>query len=78
MVNTFWRAKRAQLYVDVDREKAKSLGVPLDDIFSTLAATLGSYYVNDFNKYGPHLAGACVRGTPDPARAGPGTWARCT
>jgi multidrug efflux pump subunit AcrB len=41
-----------QLYVDVDREKAKSLGVPLDDIFSTLAATLGSYYVNDFNKYG--------------------------
>jgi len=52
MVNTFWRANVPQLYVDVDREKAKSLGVPLDDIFSTLAATLGSYYVNDFNKYG--------------------------
>ena len=41
-----------QLYVDVDREKAKTLGVPLEDIFTTLAATLGSYYVNDFNKYG--------------------------
>ena len=41
-----------QLYVDVDREKAKALGVPLDEIFNTLAATLGSYYVNDFNKYG--------------------------
>jgi len=52
MVNTFWRANVPQLYVDVDREKAKSLGVPLDDIFSTLAATLGSYYVNDFNKFG--------------------------
>jgi multidrug efflux pump len=52
MVNTFWRANVPQLYVDVDREKAKSLGVPLDDIFSTLAATLSSYYVNDFNKYG--------------------------
>ena len=52
MVNTFWRANVPQLYVDVDRERAKSLGVPLDDIFSTLAATLGSYYVNDFNKFG--------------------------
>jgi HAE1 family hydrophobic/amphiphilic exporter-1/multidrug efflux pump len=52
MVNTFWRANVPQLFVDVDREKAKSLGVPLDDIFTTLAATLGSYYVNDFNKYG--------------------------
>jgi multidrug efflux pump len=52
MANTFWRANVPQLYVDVDREKAKSLGVPLDEIFSTLAATLGSYYVNDFNKYG--------------------------
>jgi HAE1 family hydrophobic/amphiphilic exporter-1/multidrug efflux pump len=52
MANTFWRANVPQLYVDVDREKAKALGVPLDDIFGTLAATLGSYYVNDFNKYG--------------------------
>ncbi|HEX6692497.1 MAG TPA: efflux RND transporter permease subunit, partial [Burkholderiales bacterium] len=52
MVNTFWRPNVPQLYVDVDREKAKSLGVPLDDIFATLAATMGSYYVNDFNKYG--------------------------
>ena len=51
-VQTFWRSNVPQLYVDVDREKAKSLGVPLDEIFNTLAATLGSYYVNDFNKYG--------------------------
>src|SRR5688572_25947422 len=52
MVNTFWRAKTPQLYIDVDRERAKSLGVPLDEVFNTLAATLGTYYVNDFNKYG--------------------------
>ncbi|HEX5612273.1 MAG TPA: multidrug efflux RND transporter permease subunit [Burkholderiales bacterium] len=52
MLNTFWRANVPQLYVDVDREKAKTLGVPLDDVFNSLAATLGTYYVNDFNRYG--------------------------
>ena len=51
-VNTLWRANVPQLYVDVDREKAKALGVPLDELYNTLAATLGTYYVNDFNKYG--------------------------
>ena len=49
---TLWRATVPQLYVDVDREKAKKLGVPIDDVFNALAATLGTYYVNDFNKYG--------------------------
>ena len=49
---TLWRASVPQLYVDVDREKAKALGVPIDDVFNTLSATLGSFYVNDFNKYG--------------------------
>ena len=49
---TLWRANVPQLYVDVDRAKAKALGVPIDDVFNTLSATLGSYYVNDFNKYG--------------------------
>ena len=51
-VQTLWRATSPQLYVDVDREKAKALGVPIDAVFDTLAATLGSYYVNDFNKFG--------------------------
>jgi len=51
-VNTFWRAAVPQLYVDLDREKAKALGVPIDDAYNSLAATLGTYYVNDFNKYG--------------------------
>ncbi len=51
-VQTLWRANTPQLYVDVDRERAKALGVPVDEVFNTLASTLGSYYVNDFNKYG--------------------------
>jgi len=49
---TLWRANVPQLYVDVDREKAKKVGVPINDVFSALSATLGTYYVNDFNKYG--------------------------
>jgi multidrug efflux pump subunit AcrB len=51
-VKTLWQANSPQLYVDVDNEKAKSMGVALADIYSTLAATMGSYYVNDFNKNG--------------------------
>jgi hydrophobe/amphiphile efflux-1 (HAE1) family protein len=51
-VLTLWRPNVPQLYVDVDREKAKMLGVRIDDVFNTLSATLGTYYVNDFNKYG--------------------------
>ncbi|MEO7742082.1 MAG: efflux RND transporter permease subunit, partial [Usitatibacter sp.] len=51
-VQSLWRANVPQLYVDVDREKAKALDVPLDEIFNTLAATMGSAYVNDFNKFG--------------------------
>ncbi len=49
---TLWRSNVPQLHVEVDREKAKSLGVPVDDVFNTLSATLGTYYVNDFNKFG--------------------------
>jgi HAE1 family hydrophobic/amphiphilic exporter-1/multidrug efflux pump len=51
-LQTAWRAGVPQLYVDVDREKAKALGVTLEDLYGTLAATLGSYYVNDFNRFG--------------------------
>jgi len=49
---TLWRATVPQLSIDVDREKAKTLGVPISDVYNALAATLGNYYVNDFNKYG--------------------------
>lgn len=51
-VKTLFQANSPQIYVDVDNEKARSMGVGLTDIYNTLAATMGSYYVNDFNKNG--------------------------
>ena len=51
-VKTIWQANSPQLYVNVDNEKAKLLNVSVADVYNTLAATLGSYYVNDFNKSG--------------------------
>lgn len=47
-----FQANVPQIWVDVDRDKAKKQGVPLDEIFETLQAQLGSFYVNDFNKFG--------------------------
>ena len=41
-----------QFYVDLDRTKAKSLGVSISDVFETLQIYLGALYVNDFNKFG--------------------------
>jgi len=41
-----------QLHVDIDRAQAKRMGVPLDNIFETLQINLGSFYVNDFNRFG--------------------------
>jgi HAE1 family hydrophobic/amphiphilic exporter-1 len=49
---TSFRANVPQYFIDIDREKAKSLGVPLTEIFSTMQANLGSLYINDFNKFG--------------------------
>jgi len=41
-----------QVQLNVDRDKVKSLGIPLNDVFQTLQTYLGSYYVNQFNLYG--------------------------
>jgi multidrug efflux pump len=41
-----------QIDADVDRERAKSYGVTLTDVFDTLQVYLGSLYVNDFNRFG--------------------------
>jgi multidrug efflux pump len=41
-----------QLYADLDRVKARQLGVPVTDVFDTLQIYLGSQYVNDFNRFG--------------------------
>src|SRR3546814_2467178 len=41
-----------QLDVDLDRVKAKQLGVPVTDVFDTMQIYLGSLYINDFNRFG--------------------------
>ena len=51
-LNTTFRIDVPQLFAEVDRTKAKTLGIPLSEVFSTLQAYLGSAYVNDFNKFG--------------------------
>lgn len=45
-------ASTPQIFLDIDRERAQALGVGISDIFTALQATLGSYYVNDFNLFG--------------------------
>jgi len=51
-LNSTFRIDVPQLFAEVDRTKAKTLGVPLDEVFGTLQTYLGSAYVNDFNKFG--------------------------
>jgi HAE1 family hydrophobic/amphiphilic exporter-1 len=41
-----------QVKVELDREKARSLGVPVSDVFQAMSAALGGSYVNDFNRFG--------------------------
>jgi multidrug efflux pump len=51
-VNTTFDINTPQYRLTLDREKALSLGVPVADVFSTMQATFGSLYVNDFTLYG--------------------------
>jgi len=52
LVLTSFRANVPQLTVEVDRVKAQTLGVPLDQVFAALSDYLGSSYVDQFNKFG--------------------------
>ena len=49
---TLFRANVPQLALELDRTKAKILGIPLSEVFSSVQTYLGSFYVNDFNKFG--------------------------
>jgi HAE1 family hydrophobic/amphiphilic exporter-1/multidrug efflux pump len=51
-INTFFRPTVPQLLVDVDREKAVAMGVPVNELFAALQSTMGTLYVNDFNRLG--------------------------
>jgi HAE1 family hydrophobic/amphiphilic exporter-1 len=41
-----------QVRVELDREKARKLGVPINEVFQALSASMGGSYVNDFNRFG--------------------------
>lgn len=51
-VYTTFSAESPQLFLTIDRERLYTLGVPLNQVFATLQATMGSAYVNDFNLFG--------------------------
>ena len=51
-INSFFRPTVPQLFVEVDREKAIALGIPVSEVFDALQGTMGSLYVNDFNRFG--------------------------
>jgi HAE1 family hydrophobic/amphiphilic exporter-1/multidrug efflux pump len=51
-VMTTFSASVPQMRIDLDREKAMTLGVPVNEVFETLQSTFGAMYVNDFNRNG--------------------------
>lgn len=51
-VNNSFNLALPQIFVDLDRERAKTLGLDISEVFNTLQAYLGSLYVNDFVKFG--------------------------
>src|SRR2546428_584074 len=51
-IGTNFRVSSPRLYAHVNRERAKALGVPISDVFDTLQAYFGNFYVNDFLKFG--------------------------
>ncbi|GKS68243.1 hydrophobic/amphiphilic exporter-1, HAE1 family/multidrug efflux pump [Nitrosomonas sp. PY1] len=50
--NTNFRISSPRLFAKVDRERAKALGVPISEVFDTMQAYFGNFYVNDFLKFG--------------------------
>jgi hydrophobe/amphiphile efflux-1 (HAE1) family protein len=49
---TLFNTHTPQLFADIDRTKAESLGVPIDNVFNALSVYMGSAYINDFNILG--------------------------
>nr|WP_232474731.1 multidrug efflux RND transporter permease subunit [Roseomonas rubea] len=47
-----FNATNPTLFLDVDRDKAQALGLRISEVFQALQATLGGFYVNDFNLFG--------------------------
>jgi multidrug efflux pump len=72
-VFTTYRSQVPQLFLNIDREKAQALNVPMSSVFDSLQSYLGTNYVNDFNFLGRTFqvnvqADAAFRGNPDQIR----------
>ncbi|MBS1618736.1 MAG: multidrug efflux RND transporter permease subunit [Bacteroidetes bacterium] len=52
MAYTFYNARTPGYRINVDRDKAKKMGVSIADVYGTMSTLLGSSYINDFNIYG--------------------------
>jgi len=63
-VFTTYQASVPQKYMDINRDKALIAGVPLNDLYTTVGAFLGGYYVNDFNRFG-RLYKAYIQAEPE-------------
>ena len=51
-VFTTYAANAPSIYLDIDRDKAQALGLSISDVFTTLQATLGGFFINNFNLFG--------------------------
>jgi len=72
LANVFssFRIDVPQYFLEVNKEKAKTMGVPISQVYGTLQSLFGSYYVNDFNQFGKSYrviiqADAVYRANPD-------------
>jgi len=69
MAYTFFNTKTPAYQINVNRDKARKLGVQVSDVYSTMSTLLGSTYINDFNLYGRNFrvvaqADSTFRATP--------------
>ncbi len=65
---TVFRANVPQRYMDIDKEKALKLGVPLDNLYTTIGAFMGGSYVNDFTRFGRVVATLRLRNLHRPIK----------
>ncbi len=61
---TFFTAQNPGYHIDVDREKAKKMGVAISDIYNTMSSFMGSQYINDFTMYGRNFRVVAQADTP--------------
>jgi multidrug efflux pump len=51
-ISTSFRVTAPRLYANINRDRAKALGIPISEVFDTMQAYFGNFYINDFVKFG--------------------------